>query len=120
MPEARTPEERLAAIEALMLERKGTNQERFDSVDRKLDKLLSNNKNVVTLPILTEAIHTHAESCPSRTLLTNPSGKKNDEDNNDSKIGLILKGYKGLGFMGSMVVLNGMLTVVILKLAGVF
>ena len=120
----RTQGERITSLEDVAQERKedttawrGSVEKRFDKIDKKLDSLLSNNKNVVTLPILAEAMHAHVESCPSRNP-SNPGPKNNT--NGNKWLGLALQGWKGLGIIGSMVVLNGMLTIIILKLIKVF
>ena len=124
----RTPEERLAGIEALVQARhdqtvdwRKTATKRFDKVDNKLDRLLDNNKNVITLPVLTEAMRAHVETCPSRNSLSNPGPKEKDINGKlNGTVDMMLKGYRGLGVVGSLLVLLGVAMVVIIKLAGVF
>lgn len=64
MSDDRTPEERLAAIEALMTERKETGAIWREGFDKKLDKILSNHKGFVTNDLLKKSIAAHAEFCP--------------------------------------------------------
>lgn len=112
-------EARLAAIEVLMQERKENTQQRFDSVDIKLDKLLSNNKNVVTIDALKDSFTAHITSCPSRNP-SNPGSKASGVNDGVEKVDWVLKGYRGLGIVGTMLVLNAMLILVVLKLTHVF
>jgi hypothetical protein len=113
----KTPEERLAAIETLQ----GVLVKQFDRAEQKIDQILSNGKSLVTLPILTEAIHSHVESCPSRTS-PNPGPKtdSNEKDIIEKGVDVALKGWRGLGAMGAMFLLNMMLTLIVLKLVKVF
>lgn len=104
----KTPEERLAAIEALMGERLRTGAKWRGRVDRKLDELLKNSKSYATTDLLKGAITTHVESCTKRA---NPG---------NSKMDILLKGYRGLGVVGAMLVINGMIVVVLMKVVGVF
>ena len=103
-----TPEERLAAIEALMGERNKHSEKWHGKVDVKLDQLLKNSTGYITTDLLKESITTHADSC---TKVGNPG---------NSKVDMLLKGYRGLGIFGSMLVIIGMLLVAVLKLVGVF
>jgi hypothetical protein len=128
----RTPEERLASIETLVQARQeGTviwrkaADRKIDAIDqqliradKKLDQIIRNGKGLVTLGALEEAFDKHVESCPARAP-ANPGPKKNN-DKDDDKLGLILRGYRGLGIVGSMIALNAMLILVVMKLAGVF
>lgn len=63
MPD-KTPEERLAAIEVLMVERKETGDKWREKADKKLDKILGNHRNFVTNESLKESIKGHATACP--------------------------------------------------------
>jgi len=63
MPD-KTPEERLAAIEVLMTERKETGAKWREGVDEKLDKILGNHRSFVTNESLKESIGAHAKACP--------------------------------------------------------
>jgi len=63
MPD-KTPEERLAAIEVLMTERKETGAKWREGVDEKLDKILGNHRSFVTNESLKENISAHASACP--------------------------------------------------------
>lgn len=122
---------RVLTVEALMQERKedtamwrSTVEKRFNGTDEKLDELLRNGKNLITIGVLEDAFTTHVSSCPGRTMAHNPSnpGPKDSDDKNSNgeKIDLILRGYRGLGIVGSMMALNAMLILVVLKLTHVF
>lgn len=120
----RTQGERITSLEAIGQERKEdiaawrlAVETRFDKADTKLDELLRNGKKAISLDILEQALTAHVTSCPSR----NPSnpGPKNDSDSNE-KIDLILRGYRGLGIVGTMLALNAMLMLIVMKLVGVF
>ena len=123
----RTPEERLASIETLMLERHDTSKDwrdgmdkKFDKADKKLDTLLKNNREIVTIGVLSEAFTAHTNSCPSR-ISPNPSPKKNNINGKlNGKVDMMLKGYRGLGVVGSLLLVTGGLLVVICKLIEVF
>ena len=109
-----TTKERLAAIEALMQERKEVRVVWQGKVDGKLDKIISNGRNLATVDVLKDTIVAHAESCPARS---NPSSSDNP---GNGKLDMLLKGYRGLGIFGCMLVINGLLIVAILKLVEVF
>jgi len=106
--------ERLVTIEALMQERKETGGIWRTEVDKKLDKIINNGKNLATINVLKDAIVAHAESCPARS---NPG---NPENPGNGKLDMLLKGYRGLGVLGCMLVINGLLILAILKLVEVF
>jgi len=123
----RTPEERLASIETLMLERHDTSKDwrdgvdkKFDRANKKLDTLLKSSHEIVTISVLSEAFAAHAQSCPARTS-SNPDSKKDDINGKlNGTVNMMLKGYRGLGVMGSLLVVMFGLIVVICKLTGVF
>lgn len=115
----KSTEARLAAIEALMQDRKENTQQRFDSVDAALGTLLANSKNVVTIDVLKDSFTAHITSCPSRNP-SSPSPKSDDKNSGNKWADQVLKGYKGLGIVGTLLVLNAMLIVVVSKLIGVF
>ena len=105
-----TIKERLKAMEVLMQERHGNRTKWEDKIDGKLDTLLVNSTGYITTDALKDAIVTHAESCSARGNLGNPG----------NKMDMLLKGYRGLGILGSMLVINGLLILAILKLVEVF
>lgn len=110
-----TIKERLKAMEVLMQERHGNRTKWEDRADKKLDKLLTNSTGYITTDALKDAIVTHAESCPARSSPGNPGNS-----GNNGKLDMLLKGYRGLGVLGCMLVINGLLILAILKLVEVF
>lgn len=104
-----TPEERLAAIEALMGERNKHSEKWRRKADVKLDQLLKNSTGYITTDLLRDSITAHAKSC---TKVGNPGS--------NGKVDMLLKGYRGLGIFGSMLVIIAGLLVAVLKLVGVF
>lgn len=127
----RTQGERITSLEDVGQERKediaawrATVEKRFDQADGKLDQLLKNGKNLVTIEVMKDSFTAHVTSCPGRTMAHNPGnpGPKNSDDKNSSNkwVDQALKGWRALGIVGSLVALNGMLIVVVMKQAGVF
>lgn len=126
----RTQGERITSLEDVGQERKEdiaawrtTVEKRFDGADRKLDQLLKNGKNLVTIEVMKDSFTAHVTSCPSRTMAHNPGNpgsKASNANENGEKIDLILRGYRGLGIVGSMMALNAMLILVVMKLLKVF
>ena len=119
----RTQGERITSLEDVAQERKedtaawrGSVEKRFDKIDKKLDSLLSNNKNVVTLPILAEAMRAHVESCPSR----NPSNPGKGNNKADTIVDVLTKGYRRLGVFGCLLVVIVGLMIILAKSVGVF
>jgi len=112
----RTPEERLVAVETIL----PVVIKWQDKADGKLDSLLESSRKAITLEALEGAFTAHVVSCPAR-ISPNPGPKKNDINGKlNGKVDMMLKGYRGLGVVGSLLLVTGGLLIVICKLIEVF
>lgn len=100
--------ERLVTIEALMQERKETGGIWRTEVDKKLDKIINNGKNLATINVLKDAIVAHAESCPARINPSNPNAPK--------ILSWAKIGWKELGVLGCTFGIIFVQSVIILRL----